>query len=94
MNWRKLAPPLLILMLIGINFAIFAPWMLHSPNSHFLKSSGDGFKNYFTPWYHITYDEGYTWFEGMNYPWGEHIVFTDAQPAIVNTLKFVFLRLN
>ncbi|MCD6012717.1 MAG: hypothetical protein K0Q79_2579 [Flavipsychrobacter sp.] len=42
---------------------------------------GDGAKNSFTYLYHSLYGKGY-WFEGMNYPYGEHIVFTDGQPVI------------
>jgi hypothetical protein len=42
---------------------------------------GDGSKNNFTYLYHSMYGHGY-WFEGMNYPYGEHIVFTDGQPLL------------
>jgi hypothetical protein len=42
---------------------------------------GDGAKNSFTYLWHSMYDKGY-WFNGMNYPYGEHIVYTDGIPAI------------
>ena len=42
----------------------------------FLSEGGDGSKNYFTYLYHILYEKGWH-FTGMNYPWGEHISFTD-----------------
>lgn len=54
-----------------------------------LPSAGDGMKNYFTYLYHIKYDSTYWKFEGMNYPFGENIVFTDNQPLLANTVKFV-----
>lgn len=51
----------------------------------------DGLKNYYTPWYHARYDSSYTWFEGMNYPYGDHVVFADAQPLLSNTIKLLGL---
>ena len=42
---------------------------------------GDGAKNNFTYLYQSMYGSGY-WFTGMNYPYGEHIVYTDGQPLL------------
>ncbi len=42
---------------------------------------GDGAKNIFTYLYHSMHGHGY-WFQGMNYPYGEHIVYTDGQPVL------------
>jgi len=42
---------------------------------------GDGAKNNFTYLYQSMYGSGY-WFTGMNYPHGEHIVYTDGQPLL------------
>lgn len=72
------------LVLLGYHHAV----ILH-PNSYLFGDFVDGLKNYFTPLYHILYDSHYSWFEGMNYPQGEHIVFADAQPLLSNTLKFI-----
>lgn len=55
----------------------------------FLVTSGDGMKNYYTFMYHIRYDTSYMTFEGMNYPYGENIVFTDNQPIIANAVKLL-----
>lgn len=55
----------------------------------FLVTNGDGMKNYYTFMYHIKYDTSYMTFEGMNYPFGENIVFTDNQPIVANTVKLV-----
>ncbi|HHG83200.1 MAG TPA: hypothetical protein ENJ82_00495 [Bacteroidetes bacterium] len=54
-----------------------------------MGGSKDGIKNYFAPWYHVKHDHSYTWFEGMNYPYGENPVFADAQPLISNVLRFI-----
>lgn len=49
---------------------------------------GDGIKNYFAYIYHSMYGSGW-WFEGMNYPYGEHIMFVDGQPALTVTLSWL-----
>jgi len=52
-------------------------YIVLSPGSILLSMEGDAPKNYFTFLYHSLYGDG-AWFAGMNYPFGEHIVFTDA----------------
>jgi hypothetical protein len=57
--------------------------LLH-PNSYLLnitKFEGDGIKNYFTNIWYVAYDSG-NHFTGMNYPYGEHVTFTDNQPLL------------
>ncbi len=44
-----------------------------------INNGGDGLKNYYTQLYHILYGRG-SHFTGMNYPYGEHVVFTDNEP--------------
>ena len=60
-----------------------------SPNSFLFGDYFDGLKNYYTPLYHILFDESYSRFDGMNYPYGEQIVFADAQPLISANIKFI-----
>ena len=45
-------------------------------------------KNYFAYLYHSLYGHGWQ-FSGINYPYGEHISFLDAQPAITITLSIL-----
>lgn len=66
---------------------LFYDILLH-PGSSMLSIEGDASKNYFTFLYHSLYGKG-LWFDGMNYPFGEHIVFTDAQPAFVIPLSYI-----
>lgn len=66
---------------------LFYDVLLH-PGTTLLSIDGDASKNYFTFAYHSLYGSG-IWFDGMNYPYGEHIVFTDAQPAIVIPLSLL-----
>lgn len=57
----------------------------------FLAAGGDGMKNYYTYMYHVRYDTTYWGFEGMNYPFGENILFTDNQPMFANAVKLISL---
>lgn len=61
------------LVTIGLSYFVTDPAHV------FPEMGGDGAKNAFTYLYHSMYGEGY-WFTGMNYPYGEHIVFTDGIP--------------
>ncbi len=58
-----------------------------SPNG-FMGVNGDGYKNYATIEYHVKNDASYHRFEGMNYPYDEHLAFADAQPILANAIKF------
>ena len=49
---------------------------------------GDGYKNYYTLAYYLKYDHG-AHFTGMNYPFGENVLFTDNQPSVAWILKCV-----
>ncbi len=60
--------------------------MFH-PNSFLLGDMVDGLKNYYTPLYHVYFDDGLSRFQGMNFPYGEQIVFADAQPLLSNLIK-------
>ncbi len=51
---------------------------------------GDGYKNYFTVAYYLKHDFG-AHFTGMNYPYGENVIFCDNQPIISWILKPVSL---
>ncbi|MEZ4721461.1 MAG: hypothetical protein R2813_06235 [Flavobacteriales bacterium] len=52
-------------------------------------SGEDGTKNFYTVEYHIKHDQNLMWFSGMNYPDGDHVVYTDNQPFISNILKLL-----
>jgi hypothetical protein len=48
----------------------------------------DGGKNTYSYLYQVLYGKGF-WFTGMNYPYGENIVFTDGQPLLSVTLAYI-----
>jgi len=75
-----------IWFLVAVLFAVLVTiltlsHMVANP-SHIIPELGrDGAKNNFTYLYQCMYGKGY-WFDGMNYPYGEHIVYTDGQPVL------------
>jgi hypothetical protein len=77
---------LLLLPLVAAIVLHFHPVLRH-PDTTFLSQGDDALKNYYTPWYHSRHDSSWLWFEGMNYPYGDHLVFADAQPLVSNTIR-------
>ncbi len=59
------------------------------PNRYLFSTEGDGMKNYYVYLSHITKDSTYNQFEGLNYPYGEIVIYLDGNPAIANALKFL-----
>ena len=60
---------------VTLKHFVTSPWRVVG------ELGGDGAKNNFTYLYQCMYGSGY-WFTGMNYPYGEHIVYTDGQPVL------------
>lgn len=71
---------LLFLLNITCSACFFYP-VLGKLNTVLMSIGGDGIKNYFCYLYYIRYDRG-THFTGMNYPFGENILFTDNMPLL------------
>ena len=61
---------------------------LSAPNDFMLASSPDGFKNYMTSAWHVQHDSSYVHYGGMNYPFGEHVLFTDNQPIVSAAMQW------
>ncbi len=74
-----------ILFAIAITTFTLTPMVMH-PWNVIPYITGDGGKNIFTYLYHALYGKG-IWFTGMNYPYGEHIVFAADQPLLSVTLN-------
>ncbi|NVN94285.1 MAG: hypothetical protein HXX18_03270 [Bacteroidetes bacterium] len=79
---------LLILFSTIFIFYFYGNVILH-PDNYLFNGSGDGLKNYFTYYYHIKHDISYINFGGMNYPYGEHFLYTDCHPILVVCFKFL-----
>jgi len=77
-----LKAPFLSFVLSVMLVSLFFGNELSEPNSYFMSEAGDGYKNYYTFSYHQQFDSSFSHFNGMAYPYGEHIVFTDGQPSL------------
>lgn len=88
LDHKRLGLLIVILLSAIVLYFHYRPYVT-DPNNNFFNLYGDGYKNYFTVHYHVKHDATYSHFEGMNYPHGEHIMYTDGQPALSNTLKFI-----
>lgn len=86
----KRAFPLLLLMAVTLLLLWWRmPDFFAHGNSRFIEPWGDGYKTYYAAFYHIQHDSTYRHFEGMNYPYGEHVVPGDCQPLFSNPLKWL-----
>jgi len=86
--WFVTKLPIITLTVFSMIFIFFFYGkVLKNPDGWLFSDSGDGIKNYFTYAYHISHDSTYLRFEGMNYPYGEHFLYTDCHPVLANLLK-------
>ncbi|MEY4134737.1 MAG: hypothetical protein RL386_1087 [Bacteroidota bacterium] len=63
---------------------------LSFPPGKVIEPYGDGFKAYMSTAYHAMYDSSATHFQGMHYPYGDHLVFSDPQPLLANALQLIY----
>ncbi|GJM31876.1 MAG: hypothetical protein DHS20C18_08770 [Saprospiraceae bacterium] len=84
-KWGLWVLILLTIFLISAKFEDFSRYA----NSRVIEPWGDGYKSYVTLLYHIQFDQTYSHFEGMNYPYGEHVVPADTQPLLSNAFRFI-----
>jgi hypothetical protein len=75
-----------IWFVVTVAFAVCLSWAMFKyfftyPGHCVGELGTDGSKNTFTYLYECMHGNG-VWFAGMNYPYGEHIVYTDGQPLI------------
>ena len=74
-----------VLLTFLIAFAVlffFYHQVFLAPNDYLFSEGGDGIKNYYTYLYHAKNDLNFGEFTGMNYPYYEHVVYTDAHPLL------------
>ena len=78
----------LLLLLCGSSIYLFyfQEVILHL-NAVLSSIAGDSLKNYYTFLYHIKNDSELLHFSGLNYPYGEHVVYTDCVPLFTLILK-------
>lgn len=79
-NNRTYLPFLMAIVVIVAYYSFFLGDVIYSPNSYMNSSLEDGLKNYYTFAYHTTHSGVSLHFEGMNFPFGEHVIYTDGMP--------------
>ncbi len=60
-----------------------------TPNTKVIEGYGDGYKTYMAFMYHVKHDSTYSHFQGMNYPYGDHVIPSDTQPLFSNVVKWL-----
>jgi len=70
-------------------YSVFLSHQFIHLNSLLSSITLDSIKNYYTFVYHAAADKTALHFEGMNYPLGEHVVYTDCQPLISTLLQYL-----
>lgn len=77
----------LVVCMLSIFLYVFGAKVLHL-DSYMFASSYDVIKNYFTFYYYIDIQEGQLLdFMGMNYPYGDHVLYADNTPILAMLLK-------
>ena len=84
---RKWLP--LFFLVVGMTFYLQMRFdaIFKCPSCFLFVDSADGLKNYFTSAYYVKHDKLGIWSQGMNYPYGEHVVYTDNQPIVSAIFK-------
>lgn len=78
--------PAIGLVLLFILISVYYFYFIQHAAQLSFAPYGDGYKNYYTLSYYLKYNTG-THFTGMNYPFGENVIYTDNQPAVAWALK-------
>ncbi|MEL6660297.1 MAG: hypothetical protein AAFP77_26635 [Bacteroidota bacterium] len=84
---KRLPYPLLLIVVMMLLLWWRLPDYFTLGQQRFIEPWGDGYKAYHAIFYHVQYDSTYSHFEGMNYPYGEHVVPGACQPLLSNSLK-------
>ena len=64
------------------------PEITLNPNTYLFSATPDAIKNYYTFLYQQKYGAGLS-FKGMNYPFGENLIYVDAIPLLSTLLGFI-----
>jgi len=86
---RKPAKLIITALLSLAVLSVFYGNLFNKLNRVCFANGGDGMQSYINMDYHIRVDSDYMHCNSMNYPYGEHVFFTNTQPLISNTIKFI-----
>src|SRR4030095_7969930 len=87
-RWPRILWIAFVLSLPAVLIYSYFPKVFHCPACYLFEDEGDGLKNYYTLVYYVQHDKGW-YFSGMNYPYGENIIYTDNQPILALILQWV-----
>ncbi|MBI1780127.1 MAG: hypothetical protein HYR66_01975 [Sphingobacteriales bacterium] len=88
MKLQGIKQDLLLMMTTSVIICItFYPALVHL-NEFMFVPTADGLKNYYTIEYYLQHDH-WLHFSGMNYPFGEHLSFADAQVGLSVPFKWL-----
>lgn len=95
-NMHKFIRSFFPILWAALTTVFVLPFFVFKGDKILIEFSGDGLKNYYSFIWHSVNDKDLFWFNGMNYPFGEHIVYTDGEPLISSFLVFLkqYLHLN
>src|SRR5688572_14984332 len=87
-KWTRIAWIIFVLSIPAAIIHAYFSKVIACPACYLFEDTSDGLKNYYTLVYYVQHDRGWH-FSGMNYPYGEHIIYTDNQPVLALTLKWI-----
>lgn len=79
---------LLLVLMSGLLWLRFPDFFRYS-NDAVIEPWGDGYKTYHAYLYHIRHDSTASHFEGMNYPYGEHVIPADTEASLSNGVRWL-----
>lgn len=86
---KRLYGFLLTIVLSLLIIILFFGDMLSSPGTVLFDASGNGFTSYYSAAWHSRYDSLAFRNHGMNYPFGEMILYTGSQPLVTQPVRFL-----
>lgn len=89
MNTKSTYGTLFLLLTTSLFLYIRYGEILSASSDKVIQQSGDAFNAYNIVTYHAKYDESYSVFKGMGYPYGEHVTIGSTIPLISNSLRFL-----
>ena len=81
--------PILVGVVTYLALCILLGPVCYQFNQYNLANQEEADRNYSVVQYHALYDSSYHQFQGMNYPYGEQIVFSEGQPILSYSIKFI-----
>lgn len=76
---------MVVLLALLVCFRFYGE-ILANPDHYLFGSDGDGLKNYYSVAYQAVWGDG-DHFEGMLYPYGDHVTFSDGQPLLAKVFS-------